>query len=169
VIADASVLIVFVRAQRLDVLLRTVGKVSVTREVHAEAVDAAGDRPDAQAIARAVEGGRIARVVADRRRLDQIASRYPNLGRGEASVIACALQRKEKVVLMDERAARRAAAIGGLRVVGSLGVLARALHAGVIGSRRELGRVLQDLLEAGLWVSPDLVEAFWQDVGGRFG
>lgn len=166
-IADASVLIVFARAERLPLLLGTVGKVHVTRDVIAEAVDSAGQCPDAQAIARAVEEGDLVVVAVRKGGVDGVRGRYPNLGRGEASVIAAGLQRKAHAVLMDERAARRAASLEGLRPVGSLGVLARAWHAGRFNSRGELSAALQELLEAGLWVAPDVVEAFWQGVGGR--
>lgn len=167
VISDSSVLIVFARAERLEVLTQAVGRVAITPDVRDEAIDAARDLPDARALARALDRGRIVEVPIALGRVGAVARRYPNLGRGEASVIAAALARQETVVLMDERAARRAAALEGLRPVGSLGVLARARRAGTVRSNADLARILKDLLGAGLWVSPEVIEAFWESVGPR--
>ena len=160
-------LIVFARAQRLDILFRTLGNLAITREVQREAIGAAVGRPDAQVLADALRRGRLSVVSVAPRRVAALIARYPNLGRGEASVIAAALQKGEGTVLLDERAARRAAALEGLQAVGSLGVLARAHRAGVLKSRKELAEALQEILSAGLWVAPDVVEAFWAGVGGR--
>ena len=167
VIADSSVLIVFARAERLDILYRTVGKVGITREVREEAIDAAPHRPDAQALARLLERGRLRVVPVRPERVATLRRSYPNLGGGEASTIAACLQHREKTVLLDERVARRAAALEGLEPVGTLGVLARARRVGVIKSNQELGGALRGVLSAGLWVAPEVVEAFWDAVGAR--
>jgi len=166
-IADSSVLIVFARAQRMDILFRTLGSLGITREVQKETIGAAADRPDGQVLAAALRRGRLKVMSVAPRRIAELRGRYPNLGRGEASVIAAALQNRERVVLMDERAARRAAALEGLQPVGTLGVLARAHRAGVLRSRKELAEALQAILSAGLWVAPEVVEEFWEGVGGR--
>jgi predicted nucleic acid-binding protein len=166
-IADTSVLIVYARAQRLDVLLRTLREVSLTKDVREEAIEAAPDRRDSQALADAIRRGRISVAAVRPARVAALRRRYPNLGRGEASVIAAAIQNRDRTVLLDERAARRAAALEGLQAVGSLGVLARARRRGVLKSHREVADVLRDLLSVGLWVAPDVVEAFWQGIGGR--
>jgi predicted nucleic acid-binding protein len=166
-IADSSALIVFARAQRLDILFGTLGNLGITREVEKEAMGTAVDRPDAQTLADALRRGRLKVVPAPPSRVAAIVARYPNLGRGEASVIAAALQVRERTVLLDERAARRAATLEGLQAVGSLGVLARAHRMGVLKSRKELAEAVRDILAAGLWVAPDVVEAFWEGVGGR--
>lgn len=166
-IADASVLIVFSRGQRLDLLRRTVGTVGVTRAVRDEAIGAAPRRPDAASLVQAFRRGHIVAVGVTSRRIESVIRRYPNLGRGEASVLAAALQRGEREVLIDERAARRAATLEGLQPVGSLGVLARARRMGVLKSNVEVAAAVRDVLSAGLWVAPDVVEAFWGSMGGR--
>jgi predicted nucleic acid-binding protein len=167
VIADASVLITFARAERLELFFRTLEKVRVPRAVVEETVDAASQKPDAQAIARALERGQLAVVPVRSPNILRIMRRYPNLGPGESAVIAAALQHREETVLMDERAARRAAVLEGLEPVGSLGILARARRKGKLRSNEELGLAVRDLVAAGLWVSPDIVEAFWAEIGER--
>jgi predicted nucleic acid-binding protein len=57
-------------------------------------------------------------------------------------------------LLVDERAARRAARALGLRVIGTLGVLLAAKRKRLITEVRPL---LDELLRKGFWVSPRLV------------
>ena len=167
VVADGSVLIVFARADLLGLLHRAVGKVSITGAVRDEAIRAAPHRPDAVALARAEERRELVELKVDVRRVQSVLRAYPNLGRGEASVIAAALQHGRTTVLMDERTARRAALLEGLSPVGSLGILARARHRGVVRSTEELATALRAVLAAGLWVAPEVVEEFWAAVDPR--
>jgi predicted nucleic acid-binding protein len=169
VIANSSVLIVFARAGRLALLHRTVGAISITREVEQEAILAAPERADAQALAGALERGHVVIITAKKPRIAEVLKRYPNLGVGEASVIAAAMDGGELTLLVDERPARRAGTLEGLQVVGSLGLLARARRSRILKSNQELSSALRDLLSAGLWVAPEVVEAFWEGVGGREG
>ncbi|MBK7706462.1 MAG: DUF3368 domain-containing protein [Acidobacteria bacterium] len=55
-----------------------------------------------------------------------------HLDKGEASVIQLALDLDVGFVCIDERKARRFAAMSGLAVIGSLGLLARAKNLGLI-------------------------------------
>ena len=49
-----------------------------------------------------------------------------DLGRGEASVLALALESKQPVIILDDAVARRAAALLGIRFTGTLGILVEA-------------------------------------------
>lgn len=166
-IADSSVLILLARAQRLDVLLETVGSLEAPDSVLEEAIEAAPERPDARALAALQDEGQLERVDVASEAVEDVRARYPNLGRGEAAVLAATLERGDEAVLLDERPARQAAVVEGLDPVGSLGVLARAHHEGHIEDREALAEAVQDLLGAGLWVGAEVVEAFWAGVGGR--
>jgi len=55
-----------------------------------------------------------------------------DLGPGEAEVLMLALESRDAVVILDDALARRAAAMLGLRVTGTLGLLLDAKRAGLI-------------------------------------
>jgi predicted nucleic acid-binding protein len=70
-------------------------------------------------------------------------------GRGEAEVIAIALELESAVVLIDERAARTYALSQGLRVLGTVGVVLHAKRRGLIERAPPL---LDDLRARGFWL-----------------
>jgi uncharacterized protein len=166
VIADSSVLIVLARAGHLPLLRAVAGIVTVPAAVVDETVAAKAGQ-DVQQLERALEDGWLARGRVDETRALTLAARYPNLGRGEVEAITIALERKDAPVLLDERAARRASRLEGLTPVGTLGIIALAFKRGVIKEKREVSEVLRDVLNAGLWVSPAVIEQFWARLGGR--
>jgi hypothetical protein len=95
------------------------------------------------AVAEELAAGRTAGVsLPDPTTLDWITIRRPtsaaavplvtDLGPGEAEVLMLALEAREAVVILDDALARRAAAMLGLRVTGTLGLLLDAKRAGLI-------------------------------------
>jgi len=79
---------------------------------------------------------------------------YAGLDRGEAAVLALAEETDARLVVFDERKARRYAERMGLTLTGTLGVLLAAKKAGLISS---VSACVTQLLDAGLFLSPDLV------------
>ena len=59
-----------------------------------------------------------------------------SLGRGESEALALALEVEADLVLLHDRAARHLAAVLGLSVMGTLGLLLRAKAAGLISEIR---------------------------------
>jgi hypothetical protein len=131
-VANSSPLIVCAEIGRLALLQSVFGEVLTPPSVHAEVVGAGGDRPGAAEV-------RVAhwiRPVALSQR-DVLESLTPALGRGEAEMIALALELGGQVpVLIDDRGGRRAARRHGLRVFGSAGVLVLAKSAGLVPAVR---------------------------------
>lgn len=166
-IADSSVLILFARAERLVLLEDTVGRLEAPDAVLEEAIDAKPERSDARALAALRDAKRLEEVPVPPEPVDVLRDRYANLARGETAVLAAALDRDEDVVLLDERQARQAARLEGLEPVGSLGVLARAYREGLLEDKAALAEAVRDVLDAGLWVSADVIEVFWARIGGR--
>lgn len=70
-------------------------------------------------------------------------------GRGEAEVIAVALELESALVLIDGKAARTYARARGLQVRGTLGVLLHAKRRGLIERATPL---LDDLRRSGFWL-----------------
>lgn len=66
------------------------------------------------------------------------------LGDGEWEAIALAIEVDAGAILIDDRPARRLAEAAGLTVIGTLGLVLQAKHAGIITSvRPELDKLLE--------------------------
>jgi uncharacterized protein len=79
---------------------------------------------------------------------------YTGLDRGEAEVLALAVEHNARLVIMDERQGRRYAHRLGLSLTGTLGVLLLAKEEGLITA---VAPLIQQLLDQGLYFSPELV------------
>jgi predicted nucleic acid-binding protein len=88
---------------------------------------------------------------------------YSGLDQGEAEVLALAEERQARLLVIDERRARRYAERMGFTLTGTLGLLLLAKRKGLIRSFSE--EVLR-LQEAGLYLSPALV-AKARDIAGE--
>ena len=85
-----------------------------------------------------------------------------DLGRGETQVIALALVANYDRIVLDDLEARRCAQAMGLRVIGTLGVIARAKRSGII---EQAYPVIQEVCRAGLYVTDDLVAQILNEIG----
>lgn len=166
-ISDSSPLILFARAGRLSQLEGTVGSIEIARQVEMETVERASGRQDARIISDAIDAGWITVLEVAQERYTRMGERHPNLGPGEQATIGLALEEDADAILLDDAAARRAAELEGVQPVGCLGVLARAYQRGTLADKPALAQAVRDLLEAGLWVSADVIEAFWTGLDGR--
>ena len=84
------------------------------------------------------------------------------LDAGEAAVIALAIEQGIRRVVIDERRARMVARTMGLAVVGSVGVLLRAKHEGLI---TELKPSLEAMQSQGIRLSERLLKFALQEAG----
>lgn len=97
---------------------------------------------------------------ADQNRVQELRA---DLDPGEAEAIVLAIERRAGLLLVDERRGRRTATAAGLRVIGLLGVVARAKRAGLIDPGKP---VLDDLIHiARFWVGHDLYAAVLAELG----
>lgn len=79
---------------------------------------------------------------------------YVGLDQGEAEVLSLAEEREARLVVIDERRARRFAERLGIPLTGSLGILLLAKEAGLIES---VSVWLSKLQEEGLFLAPSLI------------
>jgi hypothetical protein len=80
---------------------------------------------------------------------------YVGLDQGEAEVLALANERSARLVIIDELKGRRYAQRLGLPLTGVVGVLLTAKHHGLIPA---LAPLIDQLLQEGLFLAPELVE-----------
>ncbi len=155
-VVNASPVILLAKVGLLD-LLRQLGAPAAIPEAAAREVERSGPTdPAVQALALApwlvrVDPGPIpARVTAF------------GLGDGESAVLCHALANPGSGVVLDDRAARRAAAISGLPHQGSLGVVLFAKAHGILPAARP---VLEELRQHGMYLSDAVLRRALAQVG----
>jgi hypothetical protein len=155
-VADASPILSFARANRLEVLRQTVGTLTIPDAVHQDIVVRGTRKPGAQDVQRSAWIQRAS--LRDRALVDRLPQK---LHLGEREAIALAKERGESL-LVDEREARQEASRQGINVIGSLRVLTEAKDRGIIPHAKP---VLDELIAAGMYVSDALYQTFLQQLG----
>lgn len=152
VVADTSPPLHLARIGRLDLIPAVVDRVLVPRTVWGELIQA-GTRPDVVA---ALESAAWIEVVED--------PPVQNLGLdpGETAAILLAEQLRADALLIDERDGRAVALARGIRVIGTLGVVAGARRSGVLD---RAAPIVAQLRADGFWLSDDLVSDFLKGLG----
>jgi len=118
IISDASCLIILTNIGGLDLLHKVYGKIITTVEIATEYGETLPEWVEIQ-------------VVNDKYR-QQILEMQ--IDKGESSAIALALETPGCLIILDDYKARRIAEKLGLRITGTLGVIIKAKHQGIITS-----------------------------------
>lgn len=157
VVSNASPLINLARIQRFDLLKQFYGRVTIPTAVYDEVVihgrerDGSRDVRNAAWILRAAPTDELA-----------VSALAAQLDRGEASAIILARELDAELLLIDEIRGRRVAERLGVKITGTLGILARAKREGLIPNvRDEIAR----LQSQGTWIHPKLREDILELVG----
>jgi uncharacterized protein len=133
---------------RLELLRDLYGEVLIPQAVYAEFLAAAGALR--QAALTESPWIKITSLANPRQAL-----LYVGLDQGEAEVLALASEQTVRLVIMDERKGRRYARRLGLPLTGTVGILLTARSEGLIPA---LAPLFDQLLSAGLYLAPELVE-----------
>jgi predicted nucleic acid-binding protein len=158
VVSNTSPILNLACIGRLDLLRALYGQLLIPPAVFHELVLA---DPDAPGAAEVRSGGWIAQHPVANQTL--VAALRLELDAGEAEAIACALELKATLLLMDERRGRQIAQRMGLPVVGLLGALLLAQRRGLTPALRPL---LDDLRsKAGFWMSDALYRRVLVETG----
>jgi len=153
-VADASPCIALARIGQLGLLPALFDEVLVPRAVFLELI--VGERSDAAWTI--VNHDRVSIVAAP-----ELEAPVPSgLSQADREVISLALARRPHAVVIDDRTASRFAARAGVRVVGTLGVVAAARRRGLVEAARPL---LGRLLALGFHARRDLVDGILADLG----
>lgn len=150
VVCDASPLIVLARVGHLDLLRHLFRRVFIPPAVWSEVTR----RPDAPGAA-VVAGAQWLLVRAPH----GVATSRLGLGEREAMALAVELR---ATLIVDDGMARAVALAMGLTITGTLGVLRRAKHEGLIVAVRP---ILDQLQANGLHVAEPLAHAFIRELG----
>jgi predicted nucleic acid-binding protein len=145
VISDTSCLILYDKIGRFNILHATFEQVVVTQEVAAEY----GTLPDW------IE-------VKSLKNRDLYDGLKLELGKGEASSIAFAVENENTLLIIDERKGRKRAEEFGLSIIGSLGVLLKAKEKGVIPNLLE---ILKEIDKTDFRISESIKEKLLGEAG----
>ncbi|MBI4814843.1 MAG: DUF3368 domain-containing protein [Deltaproteobacteria bacterium] len=154
VVVNSSPLLVLARAQRLELLQGAGQTICVTRTVLDEVC---------------VHSDEAARVITACTFLNEVEDepipellRTWDLGAGETSVLSWASAHPDCLAVLDDFAARKCAAVLGLRLIGTLGLALAAKKEGLVPTAAPL---LAELRRAGLYLSDHVVEQALRLVG----
>lgn len=78
-----------------------------------------------------------------------------DLGREEAEVIALGLQNPKGLLILDAQLGRRVVALHRLRYTGTLGVLIKAKHSGLLTA---VAPIIESLQAQGMWLKPSIIQ-----------
>lgn len=158
VVSDASPLILLSRVGRLNLLKELYTEVVIPLQVRDEVMKH-DDQASFQIIAE-IEKGWIKLVEAE------ISLEINNIGeklglhKGEMFALSIAVNQNFREFLADDKLARIAARILGLRAIGCIGIVMKAYETNVI-TKTDAIDLIQKLVKAGLWISPEvLAEVF---------
>ena len=154
VVSNTSPILNLAIIGELSLLRDQFGEVLIPEAV-LEELQVKGNLPGSKDVRDAIKAGwiRIETVKQD----PLVRAMQRDLDKGEAEVIALAMQVNAEWVLMDERDGRKAAKSMKLKVVGVLGILLKAQREGRLRSLRQAMDRLRE--KAGFYVQADLYNA----------
>ena len=158
VVADAGPLIYLSAAGHLELLPQLYDRILVPSVVFEEVVDRGAGLPGSAELAAATWVEVPPSDVED----PVCSALLATLDHGEAAALALARREGADLVLIDERRGREVARRLGLPVRGTLGVLVQARRQGAIDA---LAPILEQLIDAGFWISDELVSRVLGAVG----
>lgn len=158
IVCNATPLIAFSRIQHLDLLRDVVGNIVIPNAVAEEIRSCKNRKPYGEIHLEQEAWIRVEAVQSS----TQVQLLLPVLDRGESEVIALALERQAKLVLMDELTGRKVAQSLNLTVTGTVGILIRAKQKQLIPA---VGPVLEKMRYCGIRYSERFIQAVLQQVG----
>jgi predicted nucleic acid-binding protein len=157
IVCNATPLIAFSRIQRLDLLHDVVGNIVIPDEV-ADEISRCRHKPYGEISLERESWISVQQVQS----AAQVRLLLPVLDRGEAEVIALALERQAKLVLIDELTGRKVAQSLELPVTGTVGILIRAKQKGLISA---VGPLLEKMRRDGIRYSERFIQAVLRELG----
>lgn len=157
--SNASPLIFLAKIEKLNLLEKY--EIIVPKQVYDEIIKGANiGKEDAHKIESLIEKGIIK---LEETKINQEIEKY-NIGLGEKAAISLAIDKKIKIILLDERKARRIAKFYKLKPKGTLGVLIEAFNNNRI-SKKELKELIQKLVKEGYRISEELILDLLKEIG----
>lgn len=156
IVSDATPLIAFARIGQLSLLQKVVGSMVIPEAAAREISEYVGNRWSVIDLSQE-KWITIESVQSEQ----QVQLLLPTLDRGEAEVIALALERQARLVLIDELTGRKVAESLNLNVCGSVGILIRAKQMGEIPAIKPS---LDEMKRQGIYFSQKFIDVVLRQV-----
>lgn len=144
IVSNAGPIIALARIGKLD-LLKQFKQIYIAQEVYKEVVVKGEGKPGSDEVENSDWF-----IIKEVKNTLAVESLTIELEKGEAETIIVALELNADLVLMDESIGRDIAKSRGLKVIGTVGILAGAYEKGII---KDLKMVLDDLRSKKVWIS----------------
>jgi len=159
-VSDASPLILLAKIGRLDLLKGLYSGILIPQQVEKEIIKR---KDESSPITLEIKKGWIkVEKVELSPEVKEIGEEL-GLHKGEVYALSLALHTKTKDFLADDKLARIAARIMGLKAVGCLGIITKAYKNKKI-LKHEALECVQKLVDSGLWVSPDVLSEIFSSL-----
>ncbi len=160
IISNATPLIAFARIGQLELLRKVVGNLIIPHAVEHEISEYTEYTQTKRGVIDLSQEKWI--TVQSLQSQKQVSLLLPTLDRGEAEVIALALERQARLVLIDELTGRKVAESLNLNVSGSVGILIRAKQMSAIPAIKPL---LKEMRKQGVHFSQRFIDAVLYQLG----
>jgi len=157
IISNATPLIAFARIGRLELLKKVVENLIIPQAVAHEITEYTQTKRGVIDLSQ--EAWIIVQSVQSQQ---QVRLLLPTLDRGEAEVIALALERQPQLVLIDELTGRKVAESLNLNVSGSVGILIRAKQMNEIPAVKPF---LTEMKKQGIYFSQRFIDVVLHQLG----
>jgi len=147
VVSNTTPIITLLKLSRLDILKLLYGKIYISEAVYHEIE--AGKESVYYTDLKFIEW-----IVIEKIRDKNALKYFLDLDAGEAETIILATELQADLILLDEKLGRFYAKHAGLKIAGTLGVLLKAKKKGII---KNVKPIIEELIEKGFWLSPDLI------------
>nr|MDO8075441.1 DUF3368 domain-containing protein [Candidatus Freyarchaeota archaeon] len=159
IVLNATPLVYLGKKRKTDLLRLVFEKIIIPPEVEEE-VMSFSESPEAVQLRDAINEGWIVVETASEEKAAKIARLFPEIDKGEAAVIALAIERQVKSAIIDDAEARVAAEYFNLEVHGTLYVMLEALKRNILKSKTEVRSILDNMLRRGFYLSTEVYSEF---------
>ena len=159
VVLNASPLIYLGKKRKVGLLRLLFEKVLVPVEVEEEIMKL-DESPEAVQLRDGIKEGWIEVERASENKKKQIARLFGEIDKGEAAVIALALERHGENVIIDDAEARTAAEYFELKVHGTLYIILEAYKRNIFKSKAEVISIVNNMLRKSFYLSSEVYARF---------
>ena len=154
VVSDTTPIISLIKTGQLEILRKLFGAVYIPDAVYQELTENKTYAEEARIVQ---ESGFLFREEVDNKKSVMILRNFTGLDTGESEAIILADEKQSDVLLMDERKGREVAKKMGIKIAGTMGILAQAFDEKIL-TKKDIERCIECLKENEIRISQKLYQ-----------